>query len=350
MEFTAKLKKHTNVNVKILIYSSVFYPSVGGIETVVSILSNEFIKQGHEVKLVTQFPATESNKFPFEVIRQPTWQQLLKLTKWCDIYFQACVSLKGLWPLLIIRRPLVVTHQTWYCRADASQSWQDYLKLFLTKFATNIPASFALAKHIKTPSNIIPNPYREDIFHEISEIPRDQELVFLGRLVSDKGADLILEALGKIRKQGLTPRLTIIGSGQEEPHLRQQVKDLDILDQVNFAGSKIEKELTKLLNAHKILVVPSRWQEPFGIVALEGIACGCVVIGSEGGGLKEAIGPCGVTFPNGDVKALTQTLVDLLTNPDKLSAYREKAELHLSRHRQTTVAKAYLQVMEKIIQ
>jgi len=57
-----------------------------------------------------------------------------------------------------------------------------------------------------------------------------------------------------------------------------------------------------------------------------------------------------VTFPNGDVQALTQTLWDLLTNPDKLSTYREKSELHLSRHKQATVAKAYLQVMDKILQ
>lgn len=335
---------------KILIYSSVFYPSFGGIETVVSILSNEFIKQGHEVKLVTQIPATDSKTFPFEIIRQPSWQQLLKLTKWCDIYFQACVSLKAIWPLLIIRRPWVVTHQTWYCRADGSLSWQDYLKRFLTNFSTNIPASFALAKHIKALSNVIPNPYREDIFYEISETARDQELVFLGRLISDKGADLILEALGKLKKQGLTPKLTIIGSGPEEPNLRQQVKELDILEQVKFRGAKMEKELTQLLNNHQIMVLPSRWQEPFGIVALEGIACGCVVIGSEGGGLKEAIGPCGVTFPNGDVEALTQTLLDLLTNPDKISTYKEKSELHLSQHKQATVAKAYLQVMEKTLQ
>lgn len=115
---------------KILIYSPVFYPSVGGIETVVSMLANEFIKQGHEVNLVTQIPATDSKFFAFEVIRKPNWQQLLKLTKWCDIYFQACISLKGILPLLIIRRPWIVTHQTWYCRADGSLGLQDYLKLF----------------------------------------------------------------------------------------------------------------------------------------------------------------------------------------------------------------------------
>jgi glycosyltransferase involved in cell wall biosynthesis len=57
-----------------------------------------------------------------------------------------------------------------------------------------------------------------------------------------------------------------------------------------------------------------------------------------------------VTFPNEDVNALTQALFDLLTNPDKLSAYREKAESHLSRHTKAAVAKAYLQVLERVIQ
>ncbi len=335
---------------KILIYSPLFYPSIGGIETTVSILAHEFVNQGHEVKIVSQVPATEEKFFPFEIIRQPGWEKLLKLTRWCDVYFQGCVSLKGIWSFLIVRRPWVVTHQTWYCRSDGSVGWQDYLKRSLTRFSTNIPASLALAEHIKGPSTVVPNPYREDIFYEMPEISRNKELAFLGRLVSDKGVDLLLEALANLKQRRVTPRLTIIGSGPEEHKLRQQVQKLDIVAQVDFAGVKVEHELAQLLNAHKILVVPSRWQEPFGIVALEGIACGCVVIGSERGGLKDAIGPCGVTFPNGDVKTLTQTLFDLLTNPDKLSTYREKVQSHLSRHTRAAVAKAYLQVLERAIQ
>ncbi|MFM9161187.1 MAG: glycosyltransferase, partial [Dolichospermum sp.] len=102
----------------------------------------------------------------------------------------------------------------------------------------------------------------------------------------------------------------------EESKLIQQAKDLKINDQVTFAGVKLEHELTKLLNAHQIMVVPSLWNEPFGIVALEGIACGCVVVGSEGGGLKDAIGTCGVTFANGNVEQLTKILFDLLTHPE----------------------------------
>lgn len=336
---------------KILIYSHAFYPSTGGLETVISILAHEFVYQGHEVKLVTQTPATNTNSFffPFEVIRRPGSQHLLKLTHWCDVYFQANISLRGIGSLLISPKPWVVAHNIWYNRADGSLGWQDHLKYFLIRFANNISVSQAVADRVSTPSTVIPNPYREDIFYEMPEIHLDKELVFLGRLVYDKGVDLLLDALANLKIIGKTPKLTIIGSGSEESKLRQQVKELDLANQVNFVGVKVEKELAKLLNAHQILVVPSRWPEPFGVVALEGIACGCVVIGSEGGGLKQAIGPCGVTFPNGDVKALTDKLVDLLTNSEKVAIYRTQAESHLSRHKKAEVAKAYLQVFERAI-
>lgn len=334
---------------KILIYSPVFYPSIGGLETIVSDLAHEFFNLGHEVKLVSQIPATDSKSFPFEVIRKPSWRKLLELTRWCDIYFQGCVSLKGILPLLIVPKPLVVSHQTWYSRLDGRLSWQDYLKLFATYFATNIAVSQAVAETLPAPSTVIPNSYSDEIFHQILESQRDKDLVFLGRLVSDKGADLLLQSLAKLKDMGLQPSLTIIGKGVEETQLRKQVKELKLDNQVTFVGIKVEHELAELLNRHKIMVVPSRWNEPFGIVALEGIACGCVVVGSEGGGLKDAIGSCGITFSNGNIDALTKILADLLTYPEKLLAYRKDTNKHLLRHQKKEVAKAYLRVMEAVV-
>jgi len=334
---------------KILIYSPLFYPSVGGIETVVSILAHEFVALGHKVKLISQTPATDAKIFPFEIIRHPKPQKFIELIRWSEIYFQPTISIKGIWPLLISPKPWVVSHNNWYTRPDGRRSWQDYLKQFLLRFATGISVSQAIANHVYTPSTVINNPYQEDIFCEMPEIYLHKELVFLGRLVSDKGVDLLLDAVANLKHLGLFPKLTIIGNGPEELSLRQQAKDLGIAEQVDFVGVKVDKELVELLNAHKIMVVPSRWQEPFGIVALEGIACGCVIIGSEQGGLKDAIGPCGVTFPNGDVKALTEILFNLLSRSDELSNYREKAEWHLSRHKKAAVAKAYLEVFQKEI-
>jgi glycosyltransferase involved in cell wall biosynthesis len=306
--------------------------------------------QGHDVKLVSQTLAQDSKEFPFEVIRQPSPQKLLQLTRWCDVFFQGCVSLKGLWSLLLVPRPLVITHQTWYRRVDGTFGWQNRLKYFVTHFATNISISHAIAKHIPAPSQIIPNSYQENIFYEMPEISRDKDLVFLGRLVSDKGVNLLVQALARLQSMGLYPKLTIIGTGPEESKLHQQAEELEILSWVQFVGVKVEHELAKLLNAHQIMVVPSIWDEPFGIVALEGIACGCVVVGSEGGGLKDAIGPCGVTFPNGNLENLTQVLFDLLTYPEKLISYRHEAKRHLARHTSQAVAKAYLDILEEVIQ
>jgi len=121
---------------------------------------------------------------------------------------------------------------------------------------------------------------------------------------------------------------------------------LGLGDQVYFTGSKRGKELAEILQQHKILVVPSRYDEPFGVVALEGIACGCVVVGSSGGGLPEAIGPCGMTFPNGDAKALAGILAHLLRQPNECSRLAGKAAEHLAQFHPTVIANAYLTLFE----
>uniref|UniRef100_B8HNC7 Glycosyl transferase group 1 n=1 Tax=Cyanothece sp. (strain PCC 7425 / ATCC 29141) TaxID=395961 RepID=B8HNC7_CYAP4 len=335
---------------KILIYSPSFYPNIGGLESIITTLAFEFLSQGQEVKLISLTPDRNGNSnFPFEVIRQPAPNEILKLMRWSDVFFQGCVSLKGLWPLSIVPRPLVISHQTWYCRSDGKANWQDYIKKLITYLGKNISASHAIAESIPAQSVIIPNSYQDDVFFEIPDIPRDQELVFLGRLVSDKGADLLLSSLAQLKEYGLQPRLTIIGNGPEERNLRQQAHDLELTSQITFAGIKQGTELAKLLNAHQIMVIPSRWKEPFGIVALEGIACGCIAIGSEGGGLKDAIGPCGITFPNGDVVALSKVLALLLSEPQNIAKYRLNAKEHLSQHHKAVIAKKYLQVFKQAI-
>ena len=337
---------------KILIYSPVFYPSIGGLEMVVLILADQFSRHGHEVKVVctTQEMEGESKLFPFEVIRYPRPQYLLKLVKWCDVFFQANVSLKGIYPLLIHPRPFVISHNGWYTRSNGKKSWQDYLKHFATNFATNISVSQAVADHLSVASTVIPNLYQDELFYEVPEISKSKDIVFLGRLVSQKGIHLLLNALADLKQKNITPNLTIIGQGPEENNLHKLTQRFDLVNQVVFTGIQIGQQLTKTLNEHKIMVVPSISNEGFGIVALEGIACGCVVIGSNSGGIKEAIGNCGVTFPNGDTQALTQVLRNLLQNPEQLSIYRANAPEHLLRHQKSAIAKAYLEVIKTAVE
>lgn len=327
---------------KILLGSHHFFPSTGGIETVSQILAREFIALGHEVRVLTQTKGEAS--FAFPVIRHPGVSELLRQVRWCDVFLQNNISLRTLWPLLFARRPLFIAHQTWITNPDGSTGWEHRLKRFVLRYATSIAISRAIAEQLPVPSIQVGNPYDDQLFKRLPAEPRTKELIFVGRLVSDKGADLLLEALALLESK---PRLTIAGDGPERDRLEKLMARLQLESQVEFLGNQSSADLAKLLNQHQILVVPSRWREPFGIVALEGIACGCVVVGSAEGGLPDAIGPCGMTFPNNDARGLASVLADLLTDAARLDALRREAASHLPPFTPRHVAKRYIDVMQE---
>ena len=142
------------------------------------------------------------------------------------------------------------------------------------------------------------------------------------------------------------PGLTVVGEGPESPALQAQARRLGLADRVSFVGSKSGEELVRILNQHRLLVVPSRYNEPFGIVALEGIACGCVVVGSRGGGLKDAIGPCGKVFSNGDPAELARVLGALMQESESMAQCIRSAPGHLATHSAKHVMQRYLEVFE----
>jgi glycosyltransferase involved in cell wall biosynthesis len=334
---------------RILVYCPVFYPSLGGLEINVAQLAAGFSEAGHEVVVVARTENPGPEPFAFRVVRRPSRRELLRLVRWCQVFFQANVSLRGLWPLLLVRRPWVVSHQGWYRRPDGHRAPQDRLKHFLLRWGRSISDSHAVAEHLDTPSVVVPNAYRDDLFRRLPDVPRTEDLIFVGRLVSDKGMDVLLEALGLLAERGLDVQLTVVGDGPERPALEAQARSLGIETRVRFLGARHGEEIVRLLNAHRILVVPSRYDEPFGIVALEGIACGCLVIGSRGGGLKEAIGRCGLTFRNGDSRELAGLLAAALSDPERFAPSAEEVAGHLARHRGGAMVSAYLQVFEKAL-
>lgn len=325
---------------KILLASHFFHPSVGGIEEVSRVLASEFTTAGHDVRVVTATREDDGTRFPFQVHRHPSPAALLELVRWCDVFFQNNISLQTAWPLAIVRRPWVIAHHTWIARTDGRRGWRDRLKHSLSTRAQNIAVSNAIASHLSAPAAVIGNPYRHEVFRLDPAAQRDLDLVFVGRLVRDKGVDLLLDAL-----KTLPMRLTIVGRGPEESALRAQCERLGLGERVVFAGMKADAELAALLNRHRVIVIPSRWEEPFGLVALEGIACGCVAAGSRGGGLPDAIGACGVTFARNDPTDMARVLAELWRSD--LKPFRDAAPEHLARHSARTVAGEYLRVLEE---
>lgn len=333
---------------KILFATHRFYPEVGGLETVSLILAEQFAAAGHEVRLVTHAVAdaeTDDLQFDYPIFRQPGPGRMLELLGWCDVYFQNNISVRTLWPLLLRRRPWVPAHHTWLTRVDGSVGWQDRLKKRLLRHGTPIAVSHEVAQSLEVPGTVvIGNPYKPALFRLLPNVPRTRDLVFLARLVSDKGGDLLLDALADLKRHGFKPDLTVVGDGPEMGNLRRQTVRLGLEAQVEFRGVLQGEALVETLNQHRVMVVPSRTPEPFGVVALEGIACGCVVVGSEGGGLTDAIGRCGLTFPNHDRDALAGSLGRVLFDPHLYDELRAEAPAHLGRHQPGKVAEAYLDV------
>jgi glycosyltransferase involved in cell wall biosynthesis len=333
---------------KILVSSHHFAPSVGGIEESSRLLAEAWTASGHEVRVVTQTSDPAGGAYSYPVIRNPTAVSLLREVSWCDIYFQNNISLQTLWPSIILRKPTVITHQTWL-----PGGFGGILKHTACRLVSRTVAISNSVRQETDADLVIPNPYRNDLFHEEAQVDEShgkRDLIFVGRLVSDKGCDLLLEALLLLGERGVRPSLTIVGTGPEEPLLRQYVSRQGLEKEVIFAEKKTGSELACLLRNHRVLTVPSRWKEPFGIVALEGIACGCAVIGSSGGGLPEAIGPCGLLFENGDPKMLADQLESLLITKST-GEFRNPTLrlLHLEKHTPFRIAKEYLLLFEQIL-
>ena len=229
---------------KILLGSHFFFPSTGGIETATDLLAREFVALGHDVRVITQ--SAGDGDFPFEVIRRPGLGQLLRQVKWCEVFLQNNISLQTLWPLFIVRRPFFITHQTWI-----SPGWTRPFKRAALRLATNFSISHAMAARLPRPSIQVGNPYDDHIFREVNGSQRTRDLIFVGRLVSDKGANVLLDALAVLRQSGLAPSTSVVGEGPERESLEHKTKELGLGESVAFMGSRNSKELCDILNQHR---------------------------------------------------------------------------------------------------
>ena len=334
---------------RILAVSRSFLPTIGGLETAADALTRAWAEAGHAVTIATQTPGETGLQNNPVVLRRPSPAALLKATRAADLVWHNHLSLRAAWPLALAPRPWVVTHQTWLRSGDGGLSPSFRIKRLVVRSARSVAISRAIAADLPMASVVIPNPYRDKLFRDLKK-PRPFELAFVGRFVSDKGAALLIEALARLKPAGLSPRLLMIGDGPERQKLQAQAQRLELADRVEFAGPRRDEALVQALNSASILVVPSLFNEPFGIVALEGIACGCAVIASRGGGLPDAVGPCGVTFANGDATALTQCLAELLRNPMRRQELLSGAADHLAGFTAAAVAARYLQLFQAVIE
>lgn len=175
-----------------------------------------------------------------------------------------------------------------------------------------------------TKIDVIPNGIFTDHFHTDGDLADfrkkwafdDEKLVFfVGRDVYEKGAHVLVEAFGDVLRGYNRAKLVIAGKG-ERANQKEIAEKLGISDRVYFAGFIDDDTLYKLYKVIDVAVFPSIY-EPFGIVALEGMAAGVPVVTSDAGGLNEVVdhGVTGIKTRAGDPSSLAWGILQVLQNP-----------------------------------
>ncbi len=247
---------------------------------------------------------------------------------------RASIMLKHLY-----RRPLIATiHSTEYGRRNGLHNVFERhiheIEWFLTYEAWNvIVCSNYMREEIRrifaTPPDkihVIPNgvnPIKKMDRNEVVKvlkkynIPLNKRIVlFVGRLVYEKGAHILVEAIPRITRIIDDVFFVFVGTGPMKEYLVRRSIELGVNHKTVFTGFVSDSDLHAFYNAAYLAVFPSLY-EPFGIVALEAMSVGKPVIVSNTGGLSEIVehGKNGLKVPPGDVEALANAIIELLLNP-----------------------------------
>jgi glycosyltransferase involved in cell wall biosynthesis len=147
-------------------------------------------------------------------------------------------------------------------------------------------------------------------------IPHDAFVAgYAGRLVPEKGVHVLIDALAALPDA----RLLVFGDGRERARL-EAAATRALPGRATFAGHVASSAMPESLNALDALVLPSLraagWQEQFGRVLVEAMACGVPVIGSATGEIPRVIGDAGLIVPEGDRTALRDALELLAASPE----------------------------------
>lgn len=168
-------------------------------------------------------------------------------------------------------------------------------------------------------------------------------IVFVGRMIEEKGVGDLLDALARLRTDFPALRALLVGDGQDRDAFAARADHLGLAPHVHWAGWVPPEDVSAWMAAGDVFVVPSRdnpsgWKEAQGLVAVEAMLAGVPVVASRLGGLPDMIedGHTGRLTPPNDPDALTDVLAELLRNP----AERDRLASNARKRAQTTFSPA----------
>jgi glycogen synthase len=181
--------------------------------------------------------------------------------------------------------------------------------------------------------------------------PHERLVLLVGRLVFEKGFHLALDALAPIARRRGDVRFVVAGTGTAEEELKGQASELGLLEYGSFIGWAGDDLLHSLYRVADMCIVPSIY-EPFGLVALEAMASGCLCVVADTGGLREVVpgdGTVGLRFASKDADALRSVLERVLTDDAARRQLVAEAREHVLQFDWAEVARRTLGVYRLLV-
>jgi glycosyltransferase involved in cell wall biosynthesis len=317
-------------------------------------------KESINITLVTKSPAgdMDDSLLPFRVVRHPNLWNFVQLIRSSDVVHVAGPAFLPMLLGLIFRKPTVVEHHGYQsvCPNGLLFYWPNqtvcpghfmaqhygecvrcnsgaigWARSFLSTIFTfprrwlghRVAANVMISNHVGMRLML---PRSRTIYYGIEDIPASGtakpprqtdtlEVAYVGRLITEKGLPVLLNAAKCLKDQGAVFRLSVIGGGPEQGQLEQMAKSLGLSEIVTFTGDLRGSALKQSVGEIAVVVMPSVCEETAGLSAIEQMMRGRAVIASDIGGLTEVVGDAGLKFVPGDSQALASCIRRIINDP-----------------------------------
>jgi glycogen(starch) synthase len=315
-----------------------FLPDVGGVSTTVAILARAFADAGHDVTVVTLSDGPIDG-YGYRVVRRPDLLALFRLYREADLLILANLALRLIYPLLFMRRDYALQHHSesafrlGFSPADlARRLVRDRATHFMTSEYIGRQSGFA--RYVVTP------PFPDSdllVGGVVKPIGERKDALFVGRVEPEKGVLWFCERWDRVRRILGVDKLRIVGAGSATGTIEDKLRSGEWRN-IELVGSLPRAETAREMAGASYIFVPSLWREPFGAVALEGIAAGAIAVVSDRGGLTEAGGQLAFYFdPDDDAQFHTaieqarEAFDRQAADPGARADYMARVEQHVRR-------------------
>jgi glycosyltransferase involved in cell wall biosynthesis len=328
------------MRLRVLFWTGTFWPHIGGVQVLATKLLSALRRRGYEFLVVTPLRSddqeTTARYRGIPIYRLPFWnghndiKQLMKLRQEVaklkctfepDLVHINAVGVSDFFHLTTAKKysaPLLVTlHGEWKTALDSlvektlrAADWViGCSKAILVKAQQLVPQIISCSSVVY--NGLDSPPYLP------SPLPFDPPvLMCLGRLVAEKGFDLVIDAFASVVDRFPEVRLAIAGDGPARSDLEKQASELDVDGLVTFLGQVMPDNVMSILNKATMVIIPSR-QEAFSLVALEAALMARPVVATRVGGLPEVVAQkqTGLLVEQDDSRAIAEAIEFLLEHP-----------------------------------